>query len=56
MNVFEYSDETLKAFNDYLLEAIKNNYKCAHCWLNHENQCFFAYECFKTDQSYYRED
>lgn len=46
----------IKALNNYLAKCIQNNHRCAHCYLNHNNICFFAKECFEHDQKYYKED
>lgn len=42
--------------SDYLTRCIKNNYRCQHCALNHNNVCFFAFECFLNDMMYFKED
>lgn len=44
------------ALNKYLAECIQNNHHCAHCYLNNDGICFFAAECFKNDQKYYKEE
>lgn len=46
----------IQAINDYLVEVVKNNYKCQHCILNHDGICFFAYECVKNSFKYYLDD
>ena len=39
--------------NDYLMKCIKNNHHCQHCALNHNNTCFFAFECFLNDMMHF---
>lgn len=52
-----WTKEQQSAINEYLTACIKNNYKCAHCMLRHDDgTCFFAYDCFLNDKKYYRED
>lgn len=55
------NEEEIKIINNYLLEVVKNNYKCQHCSLchndnNNNNICFFAYDCIKKDFYYYKEE
>ena len=46
-----------KIINNYLLEVVKNSYKCQHCSMYHNNNiCFFAYDCIKKDFYYYKEE
>ena len=46
----------MKIINNYLLEVVKNNYKCQHCSLCLNNTCFFAYDCIKKDFYYYKDE
>ena len=46
----------MKIINNYLLEVVKNNYKCQHCSLCFNNTCFFAYDCIKKDFYYYEDE
>jgi hypothetical protein len=51
------SDIEIKILNDYLIEVVKNSYKCQHCMMCHsDNTCFFAYDCIKKDFYYWREE
>jgi len=42
--------------NNYLADCIRNNRKCAHCSYNHNDTCFFASECFRNNQKFYRDE
>lgn len=51
------SKEAQQAINNYLIEVIQHNYKCAHCTFSHNGTfCFFAYECVKNDFANWTED
>lgn len=53
----KYQQELIeKAFQKYLAKCIRNNHHCAHCYRNHNGNCFLAKECFEHDQKYYKED
>ena len=41
------------SINDYLMKCIKNNYHCQHCTKNHNNICFFAFECFMDNMKHF---
>lgn len=48
-----YTEEQKKAINDYLTECIKNNYHCEHCTNNHNDICFFAFQCFANNMVHF---
>ena len=54
------TEKEIKIINNYLLEVVKNSYKCqhcAHCFMYHNNNiCFFAYDCIKKDFYCYKEE
>ena len=41
-------DERLVKIDKELREEVKNSYFCNMCELNHNEICFFAYECLKN--------
>ena len=44
------TEKEIKIINNYLLEVVKNSYKCQHCSMCHNNNiCLFAYNCIKKD-------
>lgn len=45
----------MKELYDYLIEIIKNSYICKHCIFNHNDMCFFSYECIKNNYNFYKE-
>lgn len=45
-----------KVLNDYLAEVVTNSSICQYCRYNHNNICFFAYNCIRKDFKYYNEE
>ena len=52
----QYTKEQWQVIHDYLIEVIKNNWRCQHCKFYHNNICSFAYECVKNGFSYNEEE
>ena len=50
----------MEILEEFLRKVVSNSHKCQHCELCHrvnddECFCFFAYDCYLNDGSYYKE-
>lgn len=54
----KYTEEELRAINDYLLICVRNSSLCKNCHLYHENGgepfCFFASDCIQKNFSHFK--